>query len=170
MKEPIIPQSMYIFKQPKVGGHVSIHQDNTFVNTKPLSCHALWFAIEDVTLENGCLWVVPKSHKEGIVNRFIRNKEGNGTLFRDADIEEHAPWSNLIEQFDDVKYKDKWIPLPISKGTVVLIHGNVVHKSDNNRSSNGRGAYTFHMVEKSAIWSPENWLQRSTPFPPLPLL
>lgn len=42
---------------------VSIHQDSTFINTKPLSCVGLWWALEDVTIENGCLWVAPGSHK-----------------------------------------------------------------------------------------------------------
>jgi phytanoyl-CoA hydroxylase len=61
-KHPQISQAMYICKQPKIGGVVSIHQDSTFVNTKPLTCFALWFAVEEVKKENGCLWVVPKSH------------------------------------------------------------------------------------------------------------
>ncbi len=34
-----------------------------FINTKPLSCMAFWFAVEEVTMENGCLWVAPGSHK-----------------------------------------------------------------------------------------------------------
>jgi len=81
MKDPLLAQSMYIFKQPNIGGFVSIHQDSTFVNTRPLSCHALWFAIDDVRKENGCIWVVPGSHKEGIVSRFKRNKEGTFVFF-----------------------------------------------------------------------------------------
>jgi hypothetical protein len=103
MKDPVIPQSMYIFKQPHIGGYgihpllfyfpslielfdeisnelsVSIHQDSTFVNTKPLTCNALWFALEDVTMENGCLWVVPGSHK-GIKTQFNKFHDFNEFL------------------------------------------------------------------------------------------
>src|ERR1051325_2139166 len=48
-------QSMYIFKQPGIGGEVTCHQDATFLYTEPLSATGLWFALEDATRENGCL-------------------------------------------------------------------------------------------------------------------
>lgn len=118
-------------------------------------------------LENGCLWVVPGSHKEGICQRFIRNPNGPGSVFRDADKDERASWNTLQEQFDKAKFPEKWVPLTCTKGSVVLIHGNVVHLSESNHSNVSRGAYTWHMVEKDAVWSPENWLQRDTPFPDL---
>ena len=35
----------------------------------------LWFALEDVTLENGCLWFIPGSHKQGVDRRFVRNPD-----------------------------------------------------------------------------------------------
>jgi len=163
MKEPLVPQSMYIFKQPKIGGKVNIHQDSTFINTTPLTCHALWFALDDCALENGCLWVVPKSHKFGITKRFKRNNEGTGTIFTSPDKEEAAPWSSLDEQFDKEKHKG-WVPVPCKAGSLVIIHGEIVHMSEANRSDKSRHAYTFHMVEKSAQWSPDNWLQRDTAF------
>jgi phytanoyl-CoA hydroxylase len=62
-KRPAPIQSMYIFKQPGIGGEVVPHQDNTFLYSEPLSCVGLWVALEDATVENGCLWVLPKSHK-----------------------------------------------------------------------------------------------------------
>ena len=52
-------QSMYIFKQPHIGGEVGCHQDATFLYTDPISVTGFWFAIEDATLENGCLWAAP---------------------------------------------------------------------------------------------------------------
>lgn len=39
------------------------HQDSTFLYTEPLSATGFWFALEDCTNENGCLWFVPGSHK-----------------------------------------------------------------------------------------------------------
>lgn len=92
---------MYIFKQPIFGGVVTPHQDSTFLFTDPpstvrtLCCRTVsnatffvlnfsalcdqlgvWIAIEDATLENGCLWAVPGSHKMGTTRRFIRNPNG----------------------------------------------------------------------------------------------
>ncbi len=57
---PLAPlQSMYIFKQPSIGGVVVPHQDSTFIHTTPLSCVGLWWALEDATRDNGCLWAMP---------------------------------------------------------------------------------------------------------------
>ncbi len=56
---PLLLQSMYIFKQPRIGGEVSCHQDSTFLFTEPQNIVGLWFALEDATLENGCLWAIP---------------------------------------------------------------------------------------------------------------
>ena len=51
-------------------------------------------------------------------------------------------------------------PVEISKGSCIIIHGNVVHRSDPNKSTKGRHAYTFHVIETSNnSYSTENWLQ-----------
>lgn len=52
-----------LLQQPGIGGEVIPHQDNTFMYTEPLSLLGFWWALEDATIENGCLWVLPKSHK-----------------------------------------------------------------------------------------------------------
>lgn len=72
MKDPRAAQSMYIFKQPGIGGEVNCHQDSTFLYTSPMSVIGLWFAIEEATLENGCLWGIPEGHKQGLLKRFER--------------------------------------------------------------------------------------------------
>jgi phytanoyl-CoA hydroxylase len=73
-QHPVIPQSMYIFKQPSIGGTVHSHQDSTFLYTVPKqSCLGLWLALDDATLDNGCLWVRPQSHMEPVRRQFIRN-------------------------------------------------------------------------------------------------
>ena len=59
LSDPLALQSMYIFKQPSIGGEVGCHQDATFLWTDPISVVGFWFALEDATLENGCLWAAP---------------------------------------------------------------------------------------------------------------
>ena len=54
--DPRLIQSMYIFKQPRIGGEVVAHQDATFLYTDPVSVVGFWFALEDATVDNGCLW------------------------------------------------------------------------------------------------------------------
>ena len=46
-REPLLLQSMYIFKQPRIGGEVTCHQDSTFLFTDPMSVVGFWVAIED---------------------------------------------------------------------------------------------------------------------------
>src|SRR5437868_11727874 len=86
--DPLLLQSMYIFKQPRIGGEVTCHQDATFLFVEPLRMVGLWFALEDASVENGCLWVIPGGHKHGLKSRFMR-AEGGGTRF---EILDDSPW------------------------------------------------------------------------------
>ncbi|XP_048874660.1 phytanoyl-CoA dioxygenase domain-containing protein 1 [Brienomyrus brachyistius] len=158
LERPVVLQSMYIFKQPGIGGEVTPHQDATFLYTEPLGrVMGVWIALEDVTQQNGCLWFIPGSHKNGITRRFVRTPQGSNCL------------TDFVGQ--EKNYDSKlFIPTPVKKGGVVLIHGEVVHQSAQNTSNVSRHAYAFHIMEsKDTRWSPDNWLQPSPelPFPPL---
>ena len=148
--DPVICQSMYIFKPPRIGGKVVPHQDGTFLYVEPLKVVGLWIALEDATLDNGCLWFIPGSHKEGIHNgrRMIRNPDTNASATTTFTAEEPT--------YDDSKF----VPVPIKKGSMIAIHGTVVHKSKENNSDKSRHIYTFHFYEQhGAKWSEQNWLQ-----------
>lgn len=148
---PLLIQSMYIFKQPNIGGEVSCHQDATFLYTEPLSVTGLWFALEDATRENGCLWAIPGGHKEGLKKRFMRARTG-GTRFQVLDESE---WP-----------MDKLVPLEVKKGTLIILHGLLPHMSRPNRSPKSRHAYTLHLIESDCNYPAANWLQRSSDMPP----
>lgn len=157
-KHPVVPQSMYIFKQPRIGGEVTPHRDSTFLYTEPPSALGVWIPLEDCTLENGCLQFVPNSQNDGIERRFIINPEPGGPLTKIT--------GPLMEEDDGKEY----IPQLTKKGSLVLIHGTVLHKSAPNKSEKSRHAYTFHIVEQeNTEWSKQNWLQPSVelPFPAL---
>ncbi|XP_075041171.1 phytanoyl-CoA dioxygenase domain-containing protein 1 [Mixophyes fleayi] len=156
--KPVVVQSMYIFKQPNIGGEVTPHQDATFLHTQPLGrVTGFWIAVEDATEENGCLWFIPGSHRAGISRRMVRAPPGT------------IPCTEFIgkeRSYED----DQFVPAPVPQGGLVLIHGEVVHKSELNVSSKSRHAYSFHIMEsEGTTWSPENWLQPSPelPFPSL---
>ncbi|XP_038600463.1 phytanoyl-CoA dioxygenase domain-containing protein 1-like [Tachyglossus aculeatus] len=157
-EEPVVVQSMYIFKQPHIGGKVRAHQDSTFLYTEPLGrLLGFWIAVEDATLENGCLFFVPGSHKGGISQRLVRAPPGSVTATRFIGSE---------QVYDDSSF----VAIPIRKGGLVVFHGEAVHKSELNRSSRSRHAYTFHLMESKGIsWSQDNWLQ-PTPELPFPAL
>uniref|UniRef100_K7GJQ6 Phytanoyl-CoA dioxygenase domain-containing protein 1 n=2 Tax=Pelodiscus sinensis TaxID=13735 RepID=K7GJQ6_PELSI len=158
LEKPVVVQSMYIFKQPDIGGEVLPHQDATFLYTEPLGrILGLWIALEDTTRENSCLWFIPGSHTTGITRRMIRTPPGT------------IPCTQFIGSERTYQH-NQFIPVPVHKGGLVLIHGEVVHKSELNSSKRSRHVYTFHLMEaKDTSWSKENWLQPTPelPFPPL---
>lgn len=48
---------------------VTPHQDATFLHTEPITITGFWIPTEDATLENGCLWFIKGSHKNGLTTR-----------------------------------------------------------------------------------------------------
>ncbi|KAI8869365.1 phytanoyl-CoA dioxygenase, partial [Ramicandelaber brevisporus] len=146
-EDPRCLQSMLIFKHPRIGGSVPGHQDSTFLYTNPLSAVGLWFALEDCTKTNGCLEFVPGSHKvKPITTRMIRKRDGSvGTEFVEVEPQPNEPPAS------DVVYEDKdYVVAEVPAGTLVLIHGSIVHRSAPNLSDKSRYIYTFHMIEGAA--------------------
>ena len=158
IENPLLLQSMYIFKQPRIGGEVTCHQDATFLYTEPLKMVGLWFALEDASIENGCLWAIPGGHKLGLKSRFVRTECTNAVPHgRDTAL------STRFEVLDDSPWlEEKLQPLPVKKGTLVVLHPLLPHLSRENRSEKSRHAYTLHVIDASARYPKENWLQRST--------
>ena len=150
-KDPRILQSMFIFKQPHIGGEVVCHQDATFLHTEPLSVKGFWFALEDATQENGCMWAIPGGHRSPVKSRFFRSESGEGT---EMEIFDDTPWE-----------ESKLVPLEVKAGTMVVLHGLLPHMSFANRSTRTRHAYTMHLIEGTADYPEWNWLQRSPEMP-----
>ena len=74
---------MYIFKQPRIGGEVVCHQDAAFLHTEPSSVLGLWFALEDATVENGCMYAAPGGHRGPLRSRFVRDGDRTRTVTLD---------------------------------------------------------------------------------------
>jgi phytanoyl-CoA hydroxylase len=160
LPDAVALQSMYIFKQPHIGGEVSCHQDATFLWTDPISVTGFWFAIEDATIDNGCLWAAPGAHRGPLRQLFKRNPAGDGTVFEpldDTPLPEPPP------------HGDQLVPLEVPAGTLVVLDGRLPHWSDVNRSGTSRHAYTLHCVSAAAEYPAWNWLQRPADMPLQPL-
>lgn len=150
---PQVLQSMIICKQPQIGGKVPSHQDSTFLYTDPPSAVGFWIALEDSTLDNGCLSFVPGSHRNvPLRSRFVRMPQG-GTGF--IDLESPSSYDPKIESESDFHAEQ------VAKGSLVVINGSVVHKSEANRSDKSRFIYTFHIIEGNNEYDSRNWLQPS---------
>uniref|UniRef100_A0A7R9VMC8 Uncharacterized protein n=1 Tax=Chlamydomonas euryale TaxID=1486919 RepID=A0A7R9VMC8_9CHLO len=151
---PTPVQSMYIFKQPHIGGEVVPHQDSSFIYTEPLSCVGLWWALEDADRSNGCLWALPRAHKSGLRRRFMV-KDGK------VQFDRPAPEYDLGD----------FVPLECGAGTLVLLQGENVHYSAVNTSPVSRHSYSMHLVEGTPghVWPAENWAHRPPENPWTPL-
>jgi phytanoyl-CoA hydroxylase len=148
--QPLLWQSMYIFKQPGIGGEVRWHQDATFFVTEPTSVTTFWFALEDADRGNGCLWVEPGGHRGTLREVFVR--DGDTTRM---DVLDATPWPT----------EARAVPLEVAAGTLVIFHGHLPHYSAPNRSPASRHAYTLHVTDGRARYSPRNWLRRGPDLP-----
>jgi phytanoyl-CoA hydroxylase len=144
--EPQLWQSMYIFKPPGIGGEVGWHQDASFFDTTPSTVTGFWFALEDATCDNGCLWVQPGGHRGPLRERFVRT--GDSVRMEALDS---SPWPDSRSA----------VPLEATAGTLVCLNGRLPHWSAANRSERSRHAYTLHATDGRAAYAPHNWLQRS---------
>ena len=136
-------QSMYIFKQPNIGGEVVCHQDSTFLYTEPDTVVGFWVALEDATIENGCLWVASGAHKGPLRKLFTKKNDRMQMI-----------------TLDETPFENTDTALEVKKGTLVLLHGRLPHYSCENNSNKSRHAYTLHVIDGSKSYPKENWLQR----------
>ena len=150
LSRPQVWQSQIIFKQPHIGGEVGWHQDASFFFTEPVTVTTFWFALEDATLDNGCLWLEPRGHKGALRERYVCEQ---GRLRMDK--LDAPPWPAMNDA----------VALPVRAGTLVVFHGLLPHCSAPNRSPKSRLAYTLHVTDASAVYSPLNWLQRGPALP-----
>lgn len=141
--DPLLLQSMYIFKQPKIGGEVVCHQDSTFLITEPESTVGFWFALEEANRDNGCLQVASGGHKGPLRKLFKR--ENNQMKMEELSNEPFPETDTFVE---------------VKKGTLVLLHGRLPHYSCENKSPNSRHAYTIHAIDGKSKYLDYNWLQR----------
>ena len=142
-QDPLLLQSMYIFKQPKIGGEVVCHQDSTFLITEPESTVGFWFALEDANRDNGCVQVASGGHKGPLRKLFKR--ENNKMKMEELSNEPFPETDTFVE---------------VKKGTLVLLHGRLPHYSCENKSPNSRHAYTIHAIDGNSKYLDYNWLHR----------
>ncbi|MGH6894506.1 MAG: phytanoyl-CoA dioxygenase family protein [Dongiaceae bacterium] len=149
VRKPLLVQSMYIFKQPRIGGEVTWHVDSTYLYTEPLSCIGLWFALEDATLENGAMWCLPGAHRLPLKSRFVRRDGELVTKTLDA-----SPWPDGPRA-----------SLEAARGSLIVLHGQLPHHSGPNTSDRSRHAYTLHVIDGECRYPEDNWLVRGSDLP-----
>jgi phytanoyl-CoA hydroxylase len=146
VQAPQLWQTMYIFKQPSIGGEVRWHQDASYPITEPPAVTGVWIAVEDATRENGCLWMQPGQHRSPLREIYQVNwdlREGR------LDMLDRTPWA-----------REKAVAMEVPAGSMVLFNDHMPHYSSQNRSGTSRHAFTMHVSDTGPVWSEKNWLQR----------
>lgn len=146
-RAPSLWQTMYIFKQPHIGGEVRWHQDGSYLISNPASVTGIWVAVEDADRNNGCLWVQPGGHRSKL--REIYEVDPGKRAGRLTELDP-TPWPD----------QEQALPLEVAAGSLVIFHDHMPHYSSQNLSERSRHAFTLHVAEQSAEWSDRNWLQR----------
>lgn len=147
LSEPLLWQTMYVFKQPRIGGEVRWHQDASYLITRPAGVTGVWVALEDAHVGNGCLWMAPGSHRSPLRELYSVDWTCRAGTLETLD---ETPWPT----------SDEARPLELPAGSVVVFHDHLPHCSSRNESSHSRHAFTLHAAARTAEWAPENWLQR----------
>jgi phytanoyl-CoA hydroxylase len=146
-QSPLLWQTMYIFKQARIGGEVRWHQDASYLISSPTSVVGFWVALEDAHRDNGCLWVQPGGHR---------------TPLREIYEFDHASGHGELHSIDNTAWPDESeaLAVEVPKGSLVIFNDHMPHYSSPNRSSASRQAFTMHFAEENSTWSEKNWLQR----------
>ncbi len=128
-------QSMLFIKPPGFPGQ-AWHQDEVYIPTRDRSLTGGWIALDDATLENGCLWALPGSHKTGY-------------LYSQRDHDNPGEFDSAQESygFDD----SGEIPVECPAGSVVFFNGYLLHLSRKNRSDRYRRVLVNHYMNAYSL-------------------
>ncbi|MGN9909938.1 phytanoyl-CoA dioxygenase family protein [Phytohabitans sp. LJ34] len=133
-------QSMLFVKAEGKPGQ-AWHQDEFFIPTRDRSLTAVWIALDDATVENGCLWVLPGSHRRGV-------------LYPDRD-QNDPRFDCSIEAYDFPYSDDDAVPVEVPAGSAVIFNGYLLHRSLPNTGRHGyRRALASHYMSAE---SPLAW-------------
>ena len=135
-------QSMLFIKSEGKPGQ-AWHQDEFFIPSRDRSLTASWIALDDATIENGCLWVLPGSHRRGVIY---------------PSREQDDPRFDCTGEAFDFPYTDAdAVPVEIPRGTAVIFNGYLLHRSLENSGVHGyRRALTNHYMSAESLlpWRP----------------
>jgi phytanoyl-CoA hydroxylase len=130
-------QSMLFVKASGKPGQ-AWHQDEFFIPTRDRSLTGAWIALDDATVENGCLWVIPGSHQHGVL---WPQRAHNDTRFDCAGEAMAHPYSD-----------DDAVPVEVKKGSVVFFNGYLLHRSLPNHAASGfRRSLVNHYMSASSL-------------------
>ncbi|MGB7405903.1 MAG: phytanoyl-CoA dioxygenase family protein [Pacificimonas sp.] len=130
-------QSMLFVKNAGKPGQ-AWHQDEHYIATRDRSLTGVWIALDDATIDNGCLWMHPGSHKHGVLWRTAPHGD---TRFDSSEEVQDYPYE-----------REGGVPVEVPAGSVVFFDGYVLHRSLNNTRETGyRRAIVNHYMSARSL-------------------
>ena len=134
-------QSMLFFKQAGKPGQ-AWHQDEFYIPTRDRSLLGAWIALDDANVENGGLWIIPGSHRPGVIYPTRRHEDER--------------FDGAAEAYDFPHAEAEAVPVEVKRGDVILFAGYSLHRSLPNRAATGyRRALVNHYMRAESLlpWS-----------------
>ena len=130
-EDMILDFDMLINKAPHTNEPTPWHQDAAYwIDMPDKRALSIWFAIDEATLENGCMWYTPKSHKSPLREHF--QPSGKGALQCSGSENES-------------------IAVPLKPGSCAIHHGHTLHYSRGNDTSSHRRAFILNFRPKKMV-------------------
>ena len=140
--------NLYIWKPPKIGLGFPWHQDKWYFNHqyKTGMTVATWTAIDTADKENGCLYVIPGSHKYGVREH----------------VELEGSQQGEFRQAQGARDEDG-VAVEVPAGAVIWFNSQVLHKSTDNHSERFRRANIAHYISAKAEWTRPEAVNKKRP-------
>ncbi len=126
------------FMKPPGGVEKPYHQDSAYFPIQPMELVTCWTALDDVTLDNGCMWVIPGSHREGLLDHSREWQVGDRT-------DKQVP-DGLID-------RSRETPIVMTAGSCSFHHSVLLHRSAPNNSKQSRRGLAVHYMSGNSRWT-----------------
>ena len=126
------------FMKPPGGVEKPYHQDSAYFSIEPMDLVTCWTALDDVTLENGCMWVVPGSHRLGVLEHSQSWQIGDR-------VDKQVPGGDID--------RDREVPITMPAGSCSFHHSLILHKSNANETSHPRRGAAVHYMSAESRWT-----------------
>ncbi|WP_298866410.1 phytanoyl-CoA dioxygenase family protein [uncultured Gimesia sp.] len=132
------------FMKPPGGIEKPYHQDSAYFTIEPRELVTCWTALDDVTLDNGCLWVIPGSHRGELLDHDQAWDIGDRVDMQVRD-------SQIDSQLE--------VPIELKAGSCSFHHSMLLHRSGPNQTQNSRRGLAIHYMSSRSRWTHQTQLK-----------
>jgi len=127
-----------MFVKPPGGLEKTYHQDSAYFFIEPMAIITAWVALDDATLENGCLWVIPGSHRQGVLD--------HSEVWMVGDRQDQKIPDAAID-------RSKEVPVLLKAGDCSFHHSLLMHRSGPNNTAHFRRGQATHYMSARSRWT-----------------